>query len=207
MRFKYTENKSKYSFKSYKLKNNVDEFLFFGTEKLIKQNLENLSNIKISNRYYLPSGEQPDWSTCNSLNEINNEIFTVDQNKDHGSPEINIVGKNNDKFFINCSYMHISDFFDNILKFRKNLIQKFSKIDRNIIKLKLENDHLIFLISSLSGLKILKSNYENLNNDVKLKFKIKDGIYNIETFYFPDIFGDTDISGFNTLGHLIERER
>ncbi|MDA8548572.1 hypothetical protein N9K71_04135, partial [Candidatus Pelagibacter bacterium] len=99
MRFKYTENKSKYSFKSYKLKNNVDEFLFFGTEKLIKQNLENLSNIKISNRYYLPSGEQPDWSTCNSLNEINNEIFTVDQNKDHGSPEINIVGKNNDKFF------------------------------------------------------------------------------------------------------------
>jgi hypothetical protein len=46
-----------------------------------------------------------------------------------------------------------------------------------------------------------------LNNDVKLKFKIKDGIYNIETFYFDDIFGDTEPSGFNTLGHLIERER
>ena len=71
--------------------------------------------------------------------------------------------------------MHISDFFDNMLKFRKkNLVQKFSKIERNIIKLKLENDHLIFLISSLSGLKNLKRNYEDLNNDVKLKFKIKE---------------------------------
>lgn len=45
-----------------------------------------------------------------------------------------------------------------------------------------------------------------MNNDVKLKFKIKNGIYNIETFYFDDIFDDTEPSGFNTLGHLIEKE-
>ena len=46
-----------------------------------------------------------------------------------------------------------------------------------------------------------------MSKDVRLKFKMKNGTYIIETLYYDDIFGDTEPSGFNTLGHLIEREK
>ncbi|AFS47962.1 hypothetical protein HIMB5_00012180 [alpha proteobacterium HIMB5] len=198
-------NKSK--FKSHKFKNNDDEFLFFGTQKSIEQNLENLNNIDISDKYYVQSGNQSDWSTCSILRELNETILTVDQNKDKGLPKINTIEENQDKFFINCSLMGIDNFFEEILKFKKKgTTQEWDKRVRNISKIKSENDYLIFLVSSLSGLKNLKARYGEMNNDVKLKFKIKNGIYNIETFYFDDIFDDTEPSGFNTLGHLIEKE-
>lgn len=207
MKLKYTKNKSKSKFKSYKLKNNDDEFLFFGTQTSIEENLGNISKIKISNKYYVHSGYQSEWSTCNKINELEGMIFTVDQDKDCALPEINIIDENEDKFFINCSLMHISDYYDKILKFKqKNSIQEWDKRARNISKIKSENDCLMFLISSLSGLKNLNGSFEDLSNDVKLKFKMKNGVYNIETFYFDDIFGDTEPSGFNTLGHLIEKE-
>ena len=119
MRLKYTENKSKYNFKSHKFKNNNDEFLFFGTQTSIKQNLENLKNINISDKYYANSGSQSDWSTCSILSELDGMIFTVDQDKDKALPEIDIVGENDDKFFVNCSLMDIGDFFDEILRFKK----------------------------------------------------------------------------------------
>lgn len=199
-------NKSK--FKSHKFKNNDDEFLFFGTQKSIEQNLENLNNVNITDKYYAQSGNQSDWSTCSILRELNETILTVDQNKDKGLPKINTIEENQDKFFINCSLMDINNFFDEILKFKlKGSIQDWDKRVRTISKIKSENDYLIFLVSSLPGLKNLKARYGEMNNDVKLKFKIKNGIYNIETFYFDDIFDDTEPSGFNTLGHLIERER
>lgn len=208
MRLKFTENKSKYNFKSHKFKNNNDEFLFFGTQTSIKQNLENLKNINISDKYYANSGSQSDWSTCSILSELDGMVFTVDQDKDKALPEINIVGENDDKFFVNCSLIDIGDFFVEILKFKKkNSIQEWDKRPRNISKIKSENDHLIFFISSLSKLKNLNVSYEEMSNDVRLNFKIKNGTYNIETFYFDDIFGDTEPSGFNTLGHLIEREK
>ena len=199
---------SKSKFKSHKFKNNNDEFLFFGTQTSIKQNLENLKNINISDKYYAQSGSQSDWSTCSKLNELDGMVFTVDQDKDKALPEINIVGENDDKFFVNCSLIDTGDFFDEILKFKKkNSIQEWDKRTRNISKIKSENDHLIFFISSLSKLKNLNVSYEEMSNDVRLNFKIKNGTYNIETFYFDDIFGDTESSGFNTLGHLIEREK
>ena len=207
MKLKYTKNKSKSKFKSYKFKNNDDEFLFFGTQTSIEENLGNISKIKISNKYYVHSGYQSEWSTCNKINELEGMIFTVDQDKDCALPEINNIDENEDKFFINCSLMHISDYYDKILKFKqKNSIQEWDKRARNISKIKSENDCLMFLISSLSGLKNLNGSFEDLSNDVKLKFKMKNGVYNIETFYFDDIFGDTEPSGFNTLGHLIEKE-
>lgn len=112
-------NKSK--FKSHKFKNNDDEFLFFGTQKSIEQNLENLNNIDISDKYYVQSGNQSDWSTCSILRELNETILTVDQNKDKGLPKINTIEENQDKFFINCSLMGIDNFFEEILKFKKRV--------------------------------------------------------------------------------------
>ena len=205
MKLKHKDNKSK--FKSYRFKNNKSEYLFFGSEISIKENLNKKSKVEISNKYYAHSGHQSEWSSCNSLDELNNEILTVDQDKDKTLPEINVIGENDDKFFINCSLIHISDFFDRILEFnKKGSVKEWDERPRNISKIKSENDYLIFLISTLSGLKNIKNNFEDLNNDVKLKFKMKNGVYNLETFYFDDIFGDTEPSGFNTLGHLIKKE-
>ena len=40
-----------------------------------------------------------------------------------------------------------------------------------------------------------------------LKFEVPNGNYIVNTYRFDDVFGDTEISGFEILGHLIELKK
>ncbi len=207
MKLKFTENKSKFELQSYKFENTKDEFMFFGPKTTFIKNFDKYEHVKISDKYYSFSGNQNDWSTCNLLDEFDSQIFTVDQDKDKSVPEINTIGKNNSKFFINCSLMNISDFIDKIFAFQKKDSNQASKDKRLVSKFKLLDDKLLFIISTISKISKFNENFEEIDEKEKtLQLKAINGTYVVSTFYFNDIFNDTEPSGFETLGHLIELE-
>jgi hypothetical protein len=220
VKLKYTEHQSKLKIQSFKIKNNEDEFIFFSSHKTLNDNSGKFDLTDLSNDYYAISGNQSDFSSCNRLREFKNEvIFTVDHDQDKFIPEINSIGKNKekDKFFLNCSLHHISDFIDGVIEFeKKGLIESWDKRQREVSKFSVQDNCLVFFISKIDNLKKHENNFSDLIKDLTdkkklIKFKIKNGTYRVKTYYFDDIFGyDTnspsEASGFNTLGHLIELE-
>ena len=103
--------------------------------------------------------------------------------------------------------MNISDFIDKIFAFQKKDSTQASKDKRLVSKFKLLDDKLLFIISTISKISKFNENFEEIDEKEKtLQLKAINGTYVVSTFYFSDIFNDTEPSGFETLGHLIELE-
>ena len=149
-------------------------------------------------------------------NLLKNDIFTIDNTQDGNPPNICTFKVNKEiKFFLDCSIMHSSDFFDKMLKLKKKeTISEFTIKDNCLVFFLLPNNTDELCDSNFTTKQIKDFSKKN-NNFVEdrikrkkaLKFEVPNGNYIVNTYRFDDVFGDTEISGFEILGHLIELKK
>ena len=192
--------------------NNAD--INIGVSNLVLQQLRNYKTYNPQNEFILYNGV--DTSKFFKKETAKNDIFTIDNTKDGNPPNICTFKVNKEiKFFLDCSIMHSSDFFDKMLKLKKKeTISEFT-IKDNCLVFFLLPDNTDKLCESNFTTKQIKDFSKKNNNFVEdrikrkkaLKFEVPNGNYIVNTYRFYDVFGDTEISGFEILGHLIELKK
>ena len=209
----WTKNKSKNKIKFFSINELAGEFLCFSSLEALnnEENLEHIKNFSISD-YSIDSGEL---SLCHKLNEFEkNDVFSIDSDRDGMNPNIHTItdNKKNIKFFFNCSGAAPSDFIDRMLKLKKKQqVSKFSIKDNTLVIFLLPDIHNRFCKSTFTKkeIKTFSLNFKNFIDDrIKkkklLKFKVPNGNYVINTYWYYDVFGEHNMTGFNVVGHLIE---
>ena len=216
-KLKFTDKKSKYKINSFPLNNEKGEFTFFSSLDSLNENKNILYSKNFSEHHYAINGNVNDFSLCSKVeNLLKNDIFTIDNTQDGNPPNICTFKVNKEiKFFLDCSIMHSSDFFYKMLKLKKKeTISEFTIKDNCLVFFLLPNNTDELCDSNFTTKQIKDFSKKN-NNFVEdrikrkkaLKFEVPNGNYIVNTYRFDDVFGDTEISGFEILGHLIELKK
>ena len=217
MKLKFTDKKSKYKINSFPINNDRGEFIFFSSLDSFSKKENELYSKDFFTHNYAINGNVHDFSSCSKISDIlNNDIFTVDNTKDGNPPDIYTFKENKEiKIFLDCSIMHYSDFFDKMLKLKKKeTICEFIVKDNTLVFFKLPNinDENCDSTFKTKEIENFSNDYENFIQDriqkkKLLKFEVPNGNYTINTYRFYDVFGDTEPSGFEILGHIIELKK
>ena len=135
-KLKFTDKKSKYKINSFPLNNEKGEFTFFSSLDSLNENKNILYSKNFSEHHYAINGNVNDFSSCSKVeNLLKNDIFTIDNTQDGNPPNICTFKVNKEiKFFLDCSIMHSSDFFDKMLKLKKKeTISEFTIKDNCLV--------------------------------------------------------------------------
>ena len=142
-KLKFTDKKSKYKINSFPLNNEKGEFTFFSSLDSLNENKNILYSKNFSEHHYAINGNVNDFSSCSKVeNLLKNDIFTIDNTQDGNPPNICTFKVNKEiKFFLDCSIMHSSDFFDKMLKLKKKeTISEFTIKDNCLVFFLLPNN-------------------------------------------------------------------
>ena len=205
--FKHTKNNSKHKIKFFSINEQPGEVLCFSSLETLnnKENLDYIKNFSIEDSS----------SLCHKLDEFEkNDVFAIASDKDGMNPNIHTItdNKKNIKFFFNCTRVAPSDFIDRMLKLKKKQkVSEFSIKDNNLVIFALPDVYHNFCKSKFTKKEIsnFSTNFNNFIDDrIKkeklLKFKVPNGNYVIHTYWYYDVFGEYEMTGFNVVGHLIE---
>mgnify|MGYP001258798452 CR=1 FL=1 len=208
--FQHTKNKSKHKIKFFSINEQPGEVLCFSSLETLnnKENLDYIKNFSIEDSS----------SLCHKLDEFEkNDVFAIASDRDGMNPNIHTItdNKKNIKFFFNCTRVAPSDFIDRMLKLKKKQkVSEFSIKDNNLAIFLLPGADIPNCKSKFSKKEIgnFSKNFNNFIDDrIKkeklLKFKVPNGKYVINTYWYYDVFGDYETSGFDVVGHLIELKK
>ena len=161
-------------------------------------------------------GKVGTFSYCHTLKEqkTKNNIFIIDNDRDGSFPSVHKI-LNDDKncsFFFNSYLWHPKEIIDKILK-----IPRGKKLNEFII-----NDNKLFVFALPDNIcktafteKDIDAFYNNpkkfiIDRNKKRKlseFDVSNGIYEIYTIWNSQVFGYDDMSGFDILGHLVQKKK
>ena len=190
-----------------------DYLCFSNFEALNKsENFEYIKNFTMEDS----AGQVGGFSYCHTLIEkkTKNNIFAIDNDRDGSFPSIHklLDEDNNLSFFFNSYLWHPKEIIDNILKIPKGKkLNEFSINDNNLFVFALPDSIFKTAFTEKDIGEYSKDPNKFINDRKKkrklLKFDVSNGIYEIYTIWHVDVFGEDDYTGFDILGHLVQKKK
>jgi len=191
----------------------VCDYLCFSSFEALtnKENFEYIKNFTMEDREL-----QFGFSYCHTLIEkqTKHNIFAIGNDRDESFPSVHALLDNDDNF---------SFFFNSHLFYPQEIIEKILEIPRGkkVNELSI-NNNLLFVFAlpdNICKSAFIEKDIEEFSkdpnkfiNDRKKKqklqsFYIPNGVYEIYTITEEEVFGESTASGFDILGHLVQKKK
>ena len=177
-----------------------------------RENFEYIKNFTMEDS----TGKVGAFSYCHTLTEKKNKnkIFAIDNDRDGSFPSVHklLDEDNNLSFFFNTYIWHPKEIIDKILKIPKGeKLNEFSINDNNLCVFALCDIIFKTAFTDKDIGEFSKEPNKFINDRKKkrklIKFDVSNGIYEIYTIWHVDVFGEDDYTGFDILGHLVQKKK